>query len=75
MGRSFDLAIAPVLARHIREQLFIGPGRIGIGDDNIGRNDFTADEPHTIRAPALDRNFRNFRIETDFIALPRDQTG
>jgi hypothetical protein len=54
IARALDAFVGPARARLGRQQMPVGPGRIGVGDHDVGGDGLAGRQPHAAAAPSFD---------------------
>ncbi len=70
---AFYAPIRPALAHFRGQQIAIRPCRVGIGDDDVGRDVISRGEHHTRRGAVLHRDRANLRAAPHDVPLRLDQ--
>ena len=71
--RALDLRIRPALARVLAQQLHVGEGDIGVGDDDVAADRLARGQAHAGRARAIGGDLGDLGIADQAPALPLRQ--
>ena len=73
VGKPVDACVGPLAARALGQEVAVGPGDVGVGDDDVGVDHLAALKAHALGGAAVDQDLRDRALQAERAALTPDQ--